>query len=167
MSFESIVGVNPWTALATFCNMIITFLILRHFLFKPVKKMIDDRQKEIDDLYADAGRAKEEAQALEEDYRQHLAAAKSERDEILREAVTRAAAKEREILAEANAQADAIREKAQADIAQERKKAVNELKNDLSGIAIDIAEKATEKEISEKDHEALIEDFIRKMGDAS
>lgn len=167
MSFESIVGVNPWTALATFCNMIITFLILRHFLFKPVKKMIDDRQKEIDDLYADAGRAKEEAQALEEDYRQHLAAAKSERDEILREAVTRAAAKEREILAEANAQADAIREKAQADIAQERKKAVNELKNDLSGIAIDIAEKVTEKEISEKDHEALIEDFIRKMGDAS
>ena len=167
MSFESIVGVNPWTALATFCNMIITFLILRHFLFKPVKKMIDDRQKDIDDLYADAGRAKEEAQALEEDYRQHLAAAKSERDEILREAVTRAAAKEREILAEANAQADAIREKAQADIAQERKKAVNELKNDLSGIAIDIAEKVTEKEISEKDHEALIEDFIRKMGDAS
>lgn len=167
MSFESIVGVNPWTALATFCNMIITFLILRHFLFKPVKKMIDDRQKEIDDLYADAGRAKEEAQALEEDYRQHLAAAKSERDEILREAVTRAATKEREILAEANAQADAIREKAQADIAQERKKAVNELKNDLSGIAIDIAEKVTEKEISEKDHEALIEDFIRKMGDAS
>lgn len=167
MSFESIVGVNPWTALATFCNMIITFLILRHFLFKPVKKMIDDRQKEIDDLYADAGRAKEEAQALEEDYRLHLAAAKSERDEILREAVTRAAAKEREILAEANAQADAIREKAQADIAQERKKAVNELKNDLSGIAIDIAEKVTEKEISEKDHEALIEDFIRKMGDAS
>ena len=167
MSFESIVGVNPWTALATFCNMIITFLILRHFLFKPVKKMIDDRQKEIDDLYEDAGRAKEEAQALEEDYRQHLAAAKSERDEILREAVTRAADKEREILAEANAQADAIREKAQADIAQERKKAVNELKNDLSGIAIDIAEKVTEKEISEKDHEALIEDFIRKMGDAS
>ena len=81
--------------------------------------------------------------------------------------MTRAAAKEREILAEANAQADAIREKAQADIAQERKKAVNELKNDLSGIAIDIAEKVTEKEISEKDHEALIEDFIRKMGDAS
>ena len=53
------------------------------------------------------------------------------------------------------------------DIAQELKKSVNELKSDISGIAIDIAEKVTEKEISEKDHEALIEDFIRKMGDAS
>ena len=63
--FENIVGVNPWTALFTLCNMVITFLILRKFLFHPVKRMIDDRQKEIDGLYADAGRSKEEAQALD------------------------------------------------------------------------------------------------------
>ena len=36
--FESFVGVNPWTALFTFCNMLITFSVLKHFLFKPVKK---------------------------------------------------------------------------------------------------------------------------------
>ena len=46
-NFESIVGVNFWTALFTLCNMLITFLILKKLLFKPVKKMIDDRQKEI------------------------------------------------------------------------------------------------------------------------
>ena len=57
--FESVVGINPWTALFTFCNMIITFWLLKKFLFKPVKKMIDDRQKEIDGLYEDAGKAKE------------------------------------------------------------------------------------------------------------
>ena len=56
--FENIVGVNPWTALFTFCNMLITFAVLKKFLFKPVKKMIDDRQSEIDGLYADADRAK-------------------------------------------------------------------------------------------------------------
>ena len=44
--FESFVGVNPWTALFTFCNMLITFAVLRHFLFKPVKQMIDDRRQE-------------------------------------------------------------------------------------------------------------------------
>ena len=44
--FESFVGVNPWTALFTFCNMLITFAVLKKFLFKPVKKMIDDRQQE-------------------------------------------------------------------------------------------------------------------------
>ena len=56
--FESFVGVNFWTALLTLCNMIITFLVLKKFLFKPVKKMIDDRQQEIDGLYADASHAK-------------------------------------------------------------------------------------------------------------
>ena len=50
--FESFVGVNPWTALFTFCNMLITFAVLKKFLFKPVKKMIDDRQQEIDTMYA-------------------------------------------------------------------------------------------------------------------
>ena len=53
--FESFVGVNPWTALFTFCNMLITFAVLKKFLFKPVKKMIDDRQQEIDTMYADGG----------------------------------------------------------------------------------------------------------------
>ena len=63
--FESFVGVNFWTALLTLCNMIITFLVLKKFLFKPVKKMIDDRQQEIDGLYADASHAKTQAEALQ------------------------------------------------------------------------------------------------------
>ena len=165
--FENIVGVNPWTALFTFCNMLITFFILKKFLFKPVKKMIDDRQSEIDGLYADADRAKKEAQAMEEEYRLHLNSARQEREEILQDAASRAQKREQEILSAARADAEAMREKARADIAQERKKAVNEIKDDISVIAIDIASKVAEKEIDEKKHEALIEDFIQKMGDAS
>ena len=61
-NFESIVGVNFWTALFTLCNMLITFLILKKLLFKPVKKMIDDRQKEIADQYAEAERRRQEAE---------------------------------------------------------------------------------------------------------
>ncbi len=165
--FENIVGVNPWTALFTFCNMLITFYVLGKFTIKPIKKMIDDRQNEIDALYADADNAKKEAQAMEAEYRTHLNEAKQERDEILRDATTRAQKREQEIIDAARADAEALREKARADIAQERKKAVNEIKDDISVIAIDIASKVTEKEIDEKKHEALIEDFIRKMGDAS
>ena len=165
--FENIIGVNPWTALFTFCNMLITFAVLKKFLFKPVKKMIDDRQNEIDGLYADAGNAKKEAQALEEQYRLRLADAGRERDEILREAMARGQKREKEIVDAARAEAEALREKAHADIAQERKKAINEMKNGISAIAVDIAAKVTEKEIDGEKHQALIEDFIRKMGDAS
>ena len=166
-NFENIIGVNFWTALFTLTNMIITFAALGFFLFKPVKKMIDDRQNEIDGLYADATQAKQQAEAAQEEYRTHLAHAKEERDAILREAVVRAQAREKEILDSARHEADAMREKARADIALERRKAVNEIKDDISSIAIDIATKVTEKEIDEKTHAALIEDFIRKIGDAS
>ena len=137
--FESIVGVDPWTALFTFLNMLITFAILGKFLFKPVKKMIDERQKEIDDTYAGADAAKKAAEEL----------------------------KAEEILAEARDSANAIREKAHADIEQEKKKALNEVKNEISSISIGIAEKVCEKEIDEDKHKELVLDFISKIGEAS
>ncbi len=165
--FESFVGVNPWTALFTFCNMIITFLVLKKFLFKPVKKMIDDRQKEIDDLYADAGAAKAEAEALEAEYQAHLRDIKEESAAMLRQAAARAQKQEESLVAEAGAEAQACREAAGADLAQERKKAVNDLKNEIGGMAVEIAGKVVEREIREADHRALIDEFIRNVGDAS
>ena len=165
--FESFVGIDPWTALFTFCNMMITFAVLKKFLFKPVKKMIDDRRAEIDTMYADADAAKQKAAELEQEYQQHLQSIRDERDTLLREATARAQKREEEIVGEARAEAAALRAAAEADIAQERKKAVNDLKNEIGGIAVDIAGKVVEREINETDHKALIDEFIRNVGDAS
>lgn len=165
--FESFVGIDPWTALFTFCNMMITFAVLKKFLFKPVKKMIDDRQAEIDTMYADADAVKQKAAELEQEYQQHLQSIRDERDTLLREATARAQKREEEIVGEARAEAAALRAAAEADIAQERKKAVNDLKNEIGGIAVDIAGKVVEREINETDHKALIDEFIRNVGDAS
>ena len=165
--FESFVGIDPWTALFTFCNMMITFAVLKKFLFKPVKKMIDDRQAEIDTMYANADAAKHKAAELEQEYQQHLQSIRDERDTLLREATARAQKREEEIVGEARAEAAALRAAAEADIAQERKKAVNDLKNEIGGIAVDIAGKVVEREINETDHKALIDEFIRNVGDAS
>lgn len=165
--FESFVGIDPWTALFTFCNMMITFAVLKKFLFKPVKKMIDDRQAEIDTMYADVDAAKQKAAELEQEYQQHLQSIRDERDTLLREATARAQKREEEIVGEARAEAAALRAVAEADIAQERKKAVNDLKNEIGGIAVDIAGKVVEREINETDHKALIDEFIRNVGDAS
>ncbi len=163
--YEGIVDIDFWTALFTFCNMIITFLLLRKFLFRPVKKMIDDRQKEIDDLYADAGRQQAEAGALQEEYRRHIARASEEREEILRDATRQAEKRQQEILNEASAGAAAIRQKAEADIAREKKKAINEAKDEISGLALEIASKVVDKELKPQDQTALIEEFIREIGD--
>lgn len=163
--FESVVGVNPWTALFTFCNMMITFLLLKKFLFKPVKKMIDDRQKEVDDIYADAKKSKDEAQALQAQYSAQLKDAKSERDEILKNATLRAQAQQQKILDEAAKTASAIRQKAEKDIEWEKQRALNEVKNEISGIAMEIASKVVEKEVRSQDHQILVEEFIEKLGD--
>lgn len=165
--FESFVGVNPWTALFTFCNMLITFAVLRHFLFKPVKQMIDDRQQEIDTMYAEAAQAKQKAAELEKEYQAHLMSIKAEQEAMLREAAARAHKREEEIVDAARTEAQALRNAAEAEMAQERKKAVNELKNEIGGMAVKIASKVFEREIHAADHQALIDEFIRNVGDAS
>ena len=163
--FENFIGLNPWTALFTLCNLVIVFLILKKFLFKPVNKMIDDRQKEIDRLYADAAGAKQEAETLRDDYSQKLAEAKDTSARIVSEATQEANRRGEEIVRQARQDADALREKAGADIALERKKALNDVKGDISRIALDIAEKVVERELDEKDQERLIDGFLRDMGD--
>ena len=164
--FEQFIGFNPWTALFTLINLIITFLLLKKFLFKPVKKMIDDRQQEIDGLYADADAKIAEAEALRSDYAAKIDSAKEESAEILRSAKHSARQQSDEIVRAAKNEASAIKQKAMDDIALERKKALNEVKDDISGIAMEIAEKVVEKELGPDDQSALIDAFIEKMGDA-
>lgn len=163
--FESFIGVNFWTALFTLINFIITFLVLKKFLFKPVKKMIDDRQQEIDSMYADAASAKEQAQSLQDSYSAQMADASNQAAEIIREAGKTAQVRSDEIIGAAKADADAIRSKAQRDIALEKKKAMNDMKDDISGIAVSIAEKVARKEISEQDQQDLIASFIDNLGE--
>ena len=63
--------------------------------------------------------------------------------------------------------AAALKQKAEADIAQERKKAVNEVKDEIGGMAMEIASKVVEREIKEADHQDLIDEFIKNVGEAS
>ena len=162
---ESFVSFNVWTSIFTLLNLLLLFFVMKKFLFKPIKQMIDDRQKEIDDLYTDAGNAKESALALEKEYQAKLSAATETSDRIVKEAVARGQAREEEILRAANAEASAILDKAAADIAQEKKKAINDAKDEISGIAIAIAEKVVCRELNAEDQADLVDSFIAKLGD--
>ena len=164
--FESLVGVNFWTALFTLINMILTFAILAKFLFKPVKKMIDDRQREIDDQYAQADAAQREAQRLQAEYTNKLSTARQTGEQIVKEATVRAQDRTDQILRQANQEAEAILEKAQADIALEKKKAVNDAKNEISGLAMAIAGKVVGRELTAQDQTDLVDHFIEGLGDA-
>ena len=163
--FEALLGVNPWTALFALANFLFLFFMLRKFLFKPVMKMIDDRQKEIDDLYKDAGDAKKDAQAKQQEYDRKLSAAQQTSEQLVREAVARGQSREEEILRQANAQASAMMDKAADDIAREKKKAVNDAKDEISVIALSIAGKVVGRELNDADHARLVDGFIEELGE--
>lgn len=164
-NFESFIGVNFWTALFTLLNFIILFLVAKRFLIGPVLAIIETRQKEIDDMYLEAGCAKDNALALEEEYKQKLSAATETGDRIVKEAVARGQAREDEIIRAANAEASAIMDKAAVDIAQEKKKALNDAKDEISDMAIAIAEKVVGRELNAADQADLVDSFIAQLGD--
>ena len=163
--FESFIGINFWTALFVLLNTLAVFFVAKKFLFGPVMKLIADRQQEIDGMYDAAGKAKSEAEAMEAEYRQKLSDAAETSERLVREAVARGRTREEEILRQANREASAILDKAAADIAQEKKKAINDAKNEISGIAVAIAEKVVGRELNNADQNQLVDDFINRLGE--
>ena len=111
-------------------------------------------------MYEAADSARSSAMAMEAEYKEKLSVAVETGERIVKEATARGQAREEEILRQANAQADAIREKAAADIAMEKKKAINDAKNEISGMAVAIAEKVVGRELQESDQSKLIDEFI-------
>ena len=163
--FESFIGINFWTAFFVLMNTLAIFFVAKKFLFVPVKNMIDSRQKEIDAMYDAAGAAKESAQALENEYKEKLAQAQQTSDRMVKEAVARGQNRQDEIISQANAEARAILDKAAADIAQEKKKALNDAKNEISEMAMAIAEKVVGRELTDVDQAKLVDEFINELGD--
>jgi F-type H+-transporting ATPase subunit b len=165
--FEQFIGVNPFTLIFAWVNLIILYLFLKKLLFKPIKNMIDSRQKEIDDMYLDAETSVKDANGMKAEYEEKISRANDECDEILRSAVRRAQLREEEILKEADAKARLTMERAEEQIRLEKKNALNEVKDEISGMAIDIATAVLERDVNKKDHEQLIDDFIEKLGEDS
>ena len=163
--FEAFLGVNPWTALFILLNTLTIYFVAKKYLFGPVMQIIADRQNEIDSMYRDADAAKSSALAMEEEYKEKLSAATETGERIVKEAVARGQNREEEIIRQANTEAAAILDKAAADIATEKKKAINDAKDEISGIAIAIAEKVVGRELKEADHEKLVDNFIRELGE--
>lgn len=166
MKFQELVSVMPWTIILQIGNLLLTMYLFKRFLLRPVQKIIQQRQ-ELANADLDAAQAaRTEAEQAKTEYEKHLTQAKEEAAELVRSATHTAQARSEQMLLQAKEEAAAIRAKASRDVEQERKNAVNEMKNEISDIAVTIAGKVVEKEINEKDHEELIREFIDKMGEA-
>ena len=126
--FQDLVTFAPWTFIFQICNLLILTLGVKHFLFKPVQKILKQRSEQVESLYTEAEKAEGDANALKAEYETRLASARQEATEIVQTATQRAAARSDEMVNAAKAEAAAIRKKADAEIESERRRAASELR---------------------------------------
>ena len=167
MKIQDLVTIDPWTLIAQLLNLFIQVMLIKKFLFKPVKEVLAKRKAAADAEIADATKAKEEAESLKSEYEENMKQARDKANDILNTAQKSATQQSEEIMREANAQAVSIKSKAERDIEQERRKAVNEIKDEIGDMAMEIAGKVIGREINSSDHEKLIDEFINKVGEES
>lgn len=147
------------------CNTLILFLILKHFLFDKINKVIDDRKNDIAESYRKADEAEEQAKLMQQEYTEKLSSAKEESAEIVRSATQKAQLRSDEIIAEARNEAKGIVDRANDEIDREKKIAVNQMKDEIVVIALSAASAVVQKKISGEDDERLVESFIDSVGE--
>jgi len=160
-----IISVNIWQILISLLNLLILFLIIKKFLYAPVKNMLDARHATIEGQYNEAEEAKRQALSDKQAYEEKLADAKAEADSIIKNAVDIAHAREEEILADAGARSDIIIRQAKEEAALEKAKAEEGIKKEIVEVSSLIAEKMLEREINADDHKQLIDSFIEGIGE--
>ncbi len=163
MQFLDVISVNIWAILASLANLLLLSWIIKRFLFKPVKKMMDARRAAIDEDYAQARAAREEAEESRLNYEAAMAAAQQTTDQMIADAARTAEYRGNEIVAEAREKASEIRRQAEADALLERKKAEDEMKHEIANVSAQLTGKLLQREINEEDHRSLIDSFLNEL----
>ena len=163
--YQSLVTVNPVTLIAQICNLFIQLFLAKILFLDKVKAILDARRTAADKEISDAKAAHEEAVAIKETYEQNMQKARAQADTILLNAQKTASARSEEIIGQAQQAAAQIKQKAAADIEMEKKKALNDAKDEISGLAMAIAGKVVERELNSADQSDLIDRFIDELGD--
>ena len=160
-----IISVNIWQILISLINLLLLFLMLKKFLFKPVQNILAARQAQVDQVYEDADQRLKSATDMKQEYEQRLSTARDEADTLVRNATVTAQQRGEQLLSEAQQQASRLKQKAEAEIEQQKQQMLNEVRQDISGLAVDIAAKVIEREIKQGDYDAFVDEFIRNVGD--
>lgn len=165
MQTLEIISVNLWNILISLANLALIFWIVKKFLFGPVKKLLAERQADIDHRYAAADEAQRVADESRAVWESKLGGADAEAARIIQDASDTAKYRAEQIVREADGRAESIVLRAKAEAELERKRAEDGMRREIVGVSTAIAEKMLSREVNEKDHRALIDDFIDKIGE--
>ena len=158
---------DPVDVILVCISTLIICLVAKHFFWDVV---LDFFQKRHDAIAADiaAGEtARKEGEGYKVQYEEQLANARNEAHAIIDSATKNASEERKEVLNKARSEAQGIKEKALADIEREKVQAQKELKQTITDVAFEAAEKIIKKEIDEKDQQKYVDEFIEHAGDDS
>lgn len=167
MQTLDVISVNLWQILISLINLTLLFLIIKKLLFKPVKKMFEKRQAELDGQYAAASEAQERAEDDRRAWEQKLSEADAQANAILQNAADNARLRGDKLIAQAQERADGIIRVAQTEAELERKRAADGIKREIVEVSGALTEKMLGREINTEDHRALIDSFIEEIGDGN
>ncbi len=159
------VSIEVWTTIFMIANTVLLFGVLTKMLFGPVKKILDDRQNNVEETYKKAADTENEAIKLKEQYERSLLTAKNEANDIVADAHKRATRQSDELIASAREKANELSKRAEEQIEREQQKAREELTTEIGALSLMLAEKIVEREISADDHKRLMDNFTENLGD--
>ena len=158
-------NLDPWTVLWTGINLVVLYLLMRHFLFKPVTAMMEQRAKAIEDGLSQAEAAKQAAQALDQENEARLAQVRGQADQIVAQAKLQGQREYDQIISSAQADAQAIRADAQAQMEAERRQMLQDAQQQVAALALLAAAKVSGRAMDQAGDRDLVEDFLREAGD--
>lgn len=151
------------TVLAQMLNFFILVWILHRFAYKPLVGMMNARKEQIANDLASAEKSRLDAEQLKADYAAQIAKARQEAQEIVEKAHHQAKVSTAEEVAAARAQIENEKERARQDIAIERDRAMNSLRNEVVSLSVAMAGKVIAKDMNSETNTKLIEDAIRQL----
>lgn len=161
-----VISINIWQTLASLLNLLIIFLLVKKFLYSPVKKILAKREAELEDHYVKAEQAENEANENRKEWEDTLSGANERANEIIKSATESAKLRSQTIISDAESRADSIVRQAEVSASLEMKKAQDGIKREIVEVSSTLSEKLLEREINPDDHRALIDSFIEQVGES-
>ena len=158
-----LVQLDPGLFVWTILTFLLLVFVLAKFAWKPLLKMLQDREDMVRSSLEDAEKAKSELEQLNEESEAIMAKARSEAQSILADGKAAAEKVKDDIIAKSKEQANKIREDAGNQIQVEKDKAISEIKKEVVNLTLSVAEKLIQKNLSDADNKSLIEESLKKV----
>ena len=161
-----LLDIEPGLMIWTLVTFVLLLIVLRAVAWRPLLKMLDEREQRIQDALDQAENARQEAQTAVEENREALAQAQLEARTAIAQARETAERVAQDVQEKAEAEAEQLLQQAQRTIQQEQAKALQELRNQASELAILAAGKLLKENLDDERNRRIVDEFIGRIPDS-